>query len=82
MIPETGIQKSIMFLWFIGICVWCPMSLFLWWHGHEAQTFAQASLNSTRLLTVSSTGVLWSLAGAVWLARLRKTKDLRARAVR
>jgi hypothetical protein len=72
---KTGIEKSVMLVWFMGTCVWCPILLVLWWHGHEAQTFAQASLNSTRLLCVSGIGVLWSLAGAVWLAKLRKARE-------
>jgi hypothetical protein len=77
--PKTSIEKSVILLRFIGTCVWCPMVLVLWWHGHETQTFAQASLNSTRLLFVSGTGVLWSLAGAVWLAKLKKdAKDLKS----
>jgi|HubBroStandDraft_1064217.scaffolds.fasta_scaffold1577241_2 hypothetical protein len=71
---KTGIEKWVMLWWFIGTCVWCPMMLVLWRHGLETQTFAQASLNSTRLLFVSSIGVLWSIAGAVWLAKLRKTR--------
>ena len=72
--PLTGIEKTVVLLYFIGTCVWCPMMLVLWWHGHESQTFAQASLNSTGLLGVSSLGVLWSIAGAMWLAELRKTR--------
>jgi hypothetical protein len=80
---KTGKEKSVMLLWFIGTCAWCPMVLVLWWHGHESQTFAQASLNSTRLLFVSGIGVLWSIGGAVWLAKLKKdARDLRARASR
>jgi hypothetical protein len=75
--PKTGIERSVMLfmlVWFIGTCVWCPMVLVLWRHGYETQTFAQASLNSTRLLWVSSIGVLWSLGGAVGLAKLRKMR--------
>jgi hypothetical protein len=71
--PKTATEESVMLLWFIGTCIWCPILLLLWWHGHEALTVAEASLNSSRLLIVSSTGVLWSVAGAVWLAKLRKT---------
>jgi hypothetical protein len=73
-VPMTGTEKTVVLLYFIGTCVWCPMMLVLWWRGHETQTFAPASLNSTRLLCVSSFGVLWSIAGAVWLAKLRKTR--------
>jgi hypothetical protein len=49
--PMTGIEKTVILLYFMGTFVWCRMVLVLWWHGHEAQTFAQASLNSTRLLS-------------------------------
>ena len=80
---KTGIEKSVKILWVVGNCLWCSMVPLLWWHAYEAQTAAQASLNSTRLLFVSGTGGLWSLAGAAWLAKLRKdAKDLRARASR
>jgi hypothetical protein len=71
---KTGIERSVKLLWVVGTCVWCPMVALLWWHGYEAQTFAHASLNSTRLGLVSGIRVLWSLAGAVWLAKLRKTR--------
>jgi hypothetical protein len=72
--PMAGIEKKVIILYFIGTCVWCPMMLVLWWYGREAQTFAQASLNSTRLACVSGFGVLWSIAGAVWLAKLRRMR--------
>jgi len=72
--PMTGMEKTVTFFYFLGTCVWCPMVLVLWWHGHETQTVAQASLNSTRLLFVCGIGVLWSIAGAVWLAKLRKMR--------
>jgi membrane protein DedA with SNARE-associated domain len=71
---KTGIEKSVRALWVVGIGVWCPTVALLGWHLGEAQTFAQASLNSTRLELVSGIGVLWSLAGAAWLAKLRKTR--------
>ena len=71
----TGIEKTVILLYFMGTCVWCPMVLVLWWHGHEAQTVAQASLNSTRLLFAIGIGIFWSLAGAVWLAKLRKMRN-------
>ena len=76
-----GIEKAVILLYFMGTCVWCPMVLVLWWHGHETQTVAQASLNSTRLLFVCGIGVLWSLAGAVWLAKLRKMRKTEERGV-
>ena len=80
---KTGMEKSVKILWVVGNCLWCSMVPLLWWHTYEAQTAAQASLNSTRLLFVSGIGGLWSLAGAAWLAKLRKdAKDLRARASR
>jgi hypothetical protein len=71
---KTGMEKTVIFFYFIGTCIWCPILLLLWWRGHEALTFAEASRNSTRLLCVSSTGVLWSIAGAVWLAKLKNTR--------
>ena len=71
---KNGIEKSAKLLWVLGNCVWCPMVLILWWHGYQAQTFAQASLNSTRLGLVSAIGIFWSLAGAAWLAKLKKTR--------
>jgi hypothetical protein len=71
----TGIEKTVILLYFMGTCVWCPMVLVLWWHGHEAQTVAQASLYSTWLLFASGIGIFWSLAGAVWLAKLRKMRN-------
>jgi hypothetical protein len=67
---NTGIEL----LWLMGNCIWCATVPLLWWHGYEAQTAAQASLNSTRLLFVSGIGGLWSIAGGVWLAKLRKTR--------
>jgi hypothetical protein len=71
---NVGTEASLKVLWMAGTCVWCPMILVLWWHGYEAQTFAQASLNFTRLGVVSCIGVFWSVAGAAWLAKLRKTR--------
>ena len=71
---KTGIEKSVKLLWVVGIGVWGSMVALLWWHLYEAQTFAQASLNSTRLGLVSAIGIFWSLAGAAWLAKLKKTR--------
>jgi hypothetical protein len=71
---KTGIEKSVKLLWVVGICLWCPMAALLWWHGYEALTFAQASLNLTRLGLVSGIGALWSVAGAIWLAKHRNTR--------
>ena len=62
----TGTEKSVMLVWFIGTCVWFPILLVLWWHGHQALTFAQASLNSTRLLlfqVLASSGQLLARCG-------------------
>jgi hypothetical protein len=71
---KTGIEKSVKLFWVVGYCIWVPMVAVLWWHGYEAQTAAQASFNMTRLETVSVIGVIWSVAGAAWLAKLRKTR--------
>jgi len=69
---KTGIEKLVKVLWVVGSCLWCSMAPLLWWQGYEAQTFAQASLDSTRLGMVSGIGALWSVAGAVWLANLER----------
>lgn len=69
---KIGTEKSVRFLWVVGNCIWCSMIPILWWRGYEAQTATQASLNSTRLLFVSGIGGLWSVVGAVWLAKHRK----------
>jgi hypothetical protein len=76
--PMTGVQRSVnlSWLWLAGLVVWCPMVLLLWWHLYEAQTFAQASLFSTRLAFVSTFGIFWSIAGARWQARLKKTRTI------
>ena len=63
---KTAKEKLVMLLWIVGNCVWCPMVLVLLWHQGDAQTFAQASANSTRLGMVSGLGTLWAVAGAVW----------------
>jgi hypothetical protein len=70
---KIGIEELVKILWVVGNCVWCPMVLFLWWYGHEAQTFARASYNATRLEMVSGIGLLWLVAGGVCLAKLKKT---------
>lgn len=72
---KTGIEKSAKLFWLVGCCIWVPMILVLWWHGYEAQTAAQASLSITRLGVVSGIGVIWSVVGAAWLAKLRKTRS-------
>jgi hypothetical protein len=71
---KTAIEKSVRLLWVVGNFLWCSMAPLLWWHGYEAQTAAQASLNITRLGMVSGIGALWSVVGAVWLAKYRKTR--------
>jgi hypothetical protein len=71
---KAGIEKSIkLYGW------WASVSGVQWSRSYggtynEAQTFAQASLNSTRLGLVSAFGIFWSLAGAAWLAKLKKTR--------
>jgi hypothetical protein len=73
--PKTGIEQPVKWLWIAGIVVWCLMIVLQLRHLYGAQTFAQASLNSTRLGFVSAIGVFWSLAGSFWLARLKKTRQ-------
>jgi hypothetical protein len=71
---KTNIEKSAKLSWYVGSGVWCLMIALLWWHLHEAQTFAQASLRSTRLISVCAITLFWSTAGAAWLKQLRKTR--------
>jgi hypothetical protein len=72
---KTGMEKSVRLLWIVGNCLWCAIVPLLWWHAYEAQTFARASLNITRLGMVSGIGACWAVAGAVWLAKYRKTRN-------
>ena len=73
---KTGIEKSVKLFLVAGYCIWVPVIAVLWWHGYEAQTAAQASLNMTRLEMVSGIGVIWSVAGVAWLAKLRKAREI------
>ena len=45
----TFTKRSVKWLWTAGTIVVFGMILLLWWHGYNAQTFAQASFFSTRL---------------------------------
>ena len=74
--PKIGIEKPVKLLWVEGNCLWCSMVPLLWWRAYEAQTAAQASLNITRLGVVSGIGAVWSVAGAVWLTKLRVAAKL------
>jgi len=69
--PKTGIEKSLRLLWVVGNCLWCSMIPLMWWHAYEAQTAAKASLSIAWLGTVAGIGAVWSVAGAVWLAKRR-----------
>jgi hypothetical protein len=71
---KIGTEKPVRPLWVVGNCIWCSMIPILWWHAYEAQTAAQASLEGMRLLFVSGIGGVWSLAGGVWPAKLRKLR--------
>jgi hypothetical protein len=70
--PTTSTEQPVKWLWIMGIVVWFLVIALLWRQLYGAQTFAQASLNSTRLSFVSAIGIFWSLAGAFWLARLKR----------
>lgn len=67
-------EKSVKLLWIVGNCLLCFMIPLLRWHAYEAQTFAQASLNISRFGMISGIGVMWSVAGAAWLAKHRTRK--------
>jgi len=73
---KISVEKWVKLLWVVGTCLWCSMIPLLWWHGYEAQTAMQASLNSTRLGMVSGIGVVWSVTGAAWLAKHRKPRKI------
>ena len=68
---KTGIERSLRLLWVVGNCLWCSMIPLMWWHAYEAQTSAQASLSIPWLGTAAGIGAVWSIAGAVWLAKRR-----------
>jgi hypothetical protein len=67
----TFTKRSVKWLWTAGIIVIFGMMLLLWWHAHNAQTFAQASFFSTRLGLVSALGSFWSIAGGILIKRLK-----------
>jgi hypothetical protein len=72
-LSSIKLVSSIKLLWIAGIVVWCPMVLLLLHRQYQAQTFVQASLAGARLTYVALIGSFWSLAGSLWLAKLRKT---------
>jgi hypothetical protein len=67
----TLISRYVKWLWTAGAIVGVGMILLLWWHGHNAQTFAQASFFSTRLGLVSALVFFWSIAGGILIKRLK-----------
>lgn len=66
---KSGVEKSVQLLWIGGSCFWGLMILLLWWRGFEARSFAQASLCTAWLGTVSGISVLWCVAGAAFVRR-------------
>jgi hypothetical protein len=72
--PKTGRVTTVKLLWLWGSFVWCSLVAFVWWRGYESQTFAQASRTNTWVLFASGIGTLWSVAGGVWLEKIRKTR--------
>ena len=67
----TFTKRSVKWLWTAGTIVVFGMILLLWWHGYNAQTFAQASFFSTRLGLVSALGIFWSIGGGILIKRLK-----------
>lgn len=70
---KSGYEQSIKLLWIAGMVVWFPTVLLLMYRHSESQSYAQASLRSMQVIFVALFGTFWSIAGASWLARLRKT---------
>lgn len=71
---RPGVERLIRLIWYAGIAVWCPMVLFLLWRLPNAQSYAEASLLSTRLGFIAGFGCLWSVAGAIWQAKVKKAQ--------
>jgi hypothetical protein len=68
----TGIKRSLKILWIAGVVVLATtISILLWRQGH-ADSYAQASFISSRLMFVSSVTVFWAIAPAIWRARHNK----------
>ena len=65
-------------LWTLGLLVWLPVVAILLWRLPNAQSFAQASFYSTRLMYVSLFGVLWGIAAAIARAHSRKTRSIKS----
>jgi hypothetical protein len=61
-------------LWVLGAVVWLSVLSTVAWRLWNAESFAHASLYSTRLMGVAAVGVIWGIAPAIWQARLRKIR--------
>lgn len=66
---NTGFLK---WVWIAGVAVWVSVVAYLLWRLPYAESYAQASFNSSRLMWVALAGIPWSIAPAHWRARLNK----------
>jgi hypothetical protein len=67
---KTGLERSVNLLWVVGNCLWCSIDLILFWHGHDAQTFAGSLTHPRWLLSLFTPGPAGSAAQAVPLVLL------------
>jgi len=68
----TGVNQSLKWIWIAGVVLWFAAYLFLSWRHEHAETFAQASYYSMRLVFVALFLTLWGIAPALWQARQKK----------
>jgi hypothetical protein len=68
----TDANQSLKWIWIAGAVIWLAAILLLSWRHYNAETFAQASYYSMRLVFVSLFGTLWGVAAALWQARQKK----------
>jgi hypothetical protein len=67
--PRTDTKYLVKWLCFLGGAAWWLILLLQFWHLYNAQTFAQASLFSGRIISISGFGILLSMLGARWQRR-------------
>ena len=68
----TNLHLSLKWLWIAGIVTWAATVSILLWRLANAETFAQSSFMSSRLMLVSLFGVFWGVAPAMWRARHKR----------
>jgi hypothetical protein len=71
---KTGARLFLKWIWIAGVVVWASVVLFLLWRLPNAQSYAEASFNSTRLFWVAVSGIFWAIAAAIWQGRLKRER--------